>query len=214
MSSAAASFKAIRPLAATSSTLAQGRLPQVATINRAVGDIKAAISAVPAGSPDPASLQATFWAIDQLGNTQFGKSGSLGVRFLGGGITPVGAGSYKCNIFASSAYAIGANLGWGTSVGIPTHSNRLFMYHYAPSADTWADANTGIANFSIDAAPHVGDIAGFANASGGEGHAGIYVGGGAHGLVIYAGPNFAKAQSMNYVMAAGDEYPLFRRYSR
>jgi len=198
--------------AARNSYQAQGRLPQASTVNRAVADIMTAIAAVPTGSSDPANLKAVFWAIDELGDSKFGKAGSVGNSLLGSGISPIGSGYFKCNLFAYSAYAVGADLGWNAGKGVPATHRYSFSKYSAPSANMLGNSGIAIHNFDIVSNPEVGDIAGFPNAHGGEGHASIYVGGGPYGLVIYAGPNFVKAQSILYVMTAGDEYPLFRQY--
>jgi hypothetical protein len=188
-------------------------LPSGSTVNAAIRDIKSAVAAVPTGGADPANLRALFFSISEIGDTRFGKAGAADSTVLGPGISPVGAGEYKCNLFASTAYAVGAGLGWGTPAGVPITHRWLWSKYSAPSADMIADPGTSISNFNVASRATVGYLAGFKNAHGGEGHAAIFAGGGPDGLVIYAGPNFVKVQSIPYVLSAGDEYPTFRRYS-
>jgi hypothetical protein len=196
-----------------SSKITEGRPIPVNVVSGAVKDIRSAIKALKPHEPEPPALKALFYAIGEIHKSKWGKAGSVGTAELGHKISPIPSGHYKCNVFASNCFATGADLGYDTPTGVPAHKG-LFPWSEVsvPSANFWADSTNVIRNFPVDRLPHVGDIAAFVH-EGGEGHVAIYAGGGPFGLVIYAGPNFVKVQSISFVMVAGpDEYPSFRRY--
>jgi RHS repeat-associated protein len=171
-----------------------------------VTDVLGAISMVPEGEDDPASLKAVFFAIDNLGNTDYGPDG----RVSNGVTATFGPGDNKCNIFVANAYAIGAGIGFGGQ-GVPTNST-FFGRKYPPTANDLANRSKSMANFEVvDGKPALGDIGGFpAGPHSVQGHSAIYVGSGA---IIYAGPKDVKIQTVSYVMRK-NEHPsvTYRRY--
>ena len=177
-----------------------------ADIRVAVKEITSAIHAV-GGKTDPASLRAIFWAIDNLGNTNYGPAG----RVDDGHNQPVAGGQYKCNIFAADAYAIGGGIGWGPS-GVPTNAKLggLFGHFHPYAANDLANRSTRVRNFPVVDGRHreIGDIAAFDN-PGGEGHTVLYLGG---GMCIYAGPNDVKMDTVMFVLEDGHDYVTYRRY--
>jgi RHS repeat-associated protein len=149
-------------------------------IGGAIIEILDAIHAVPDGAQDPDNLQAVFFAIDNLGNSDYGKDGTVGNGYT----VTIGPGDWKCNIFCANAYAQGAGVGFGGR-GVPTNSTflgGLFGRKYPPVANDFANPSTSIQNFAVVGSPTLGDIAAYPN-PGGLGHSAIYVGGNA---VIYA----------------------------
>jgi RHS repeat-associated protein len=156
-----------------------------------------AIAAVPDGANDPAQIGAVEWAIGQIGNTAWGKGGSIN---NGIGV-PLGPGANKCNLFVASAYALGAGVGFGGN-----------GYPFGPYSWSRSKINVPGANelASSDALPHLpiansasfGSIAAFS--VGGflpfltHGHATLSIGGGA---LVYAGHDAGKVQTEGYVQS-------------
>ena len=178
-----------------------------AAARAAATEIKAAIAAVPEGQADPTNLSATFFAIDNLGNTNFGYNCSVN-----NGVTvAVGPGDWKCNIFYASAYAQGAGVGFGGR-GVPTNSTfvgGLFGRKCPPVANDLANPGLAIPNFAVVARPSVGDIAAFPH-PGGIGYSSIYVGGGA---VIYAGERDVEINTVSGTRSALNSPAVtYRRY--
>jgi RHS repeat-associated protein len=101
-----------------------------------------AIAAVPDGANDPAQIGAVEWAIGQIGNTAWGKGGSIN---NGIGV-PLGPGANKCNLFVASAYALGAGVGFGGN-----------GYPFGPYSWSRSKINVPGANelASSDALPHL-----------------------------------------------------------
>jgi RHS repeat-associated protein len=182
-------------------------------VNGAITAIKQAIAAVPSGQKDPANLRALWWAIDELGNTDYGLNGTV---VSGQGMATVGSQDWKCNIFAANAYAKGAKLGYGKN-GYPAERSfrgRIAEFFGRPSghppvANALADPQTVIPDFPVSASAQIGDIIAFAF-PGGLGHTTLKLG---PGLLIYAGPDAVKIGTFKDVME-GHKYFTIRGYKK
>jgi RHS repeat-associated protein len=162
-------------------------------INNAVREIKAEIAAVPVGSSDPIALRALLRAINDLGNTEWGKSGQRW-NFLGRDVT----GLWKCNSFVLDAYAmVGAK--------VPSTTGLRGMPNYPSANDLAGSDDQG--RFKLVAAPAIGDVVSFG--SSGNGHTSLKVG---SGLLIYAGKNDAQLGTFGYVRPKYSGGVTFRRY--
>lgn len=156
------------------------------SVENAISDIKTVIRSVPSGAPDPPNLAVTGFAIDNLGNPDYGRDGTVS----NGQTQTVGSGAWKCNIFVANAYAEGAGVGFDGK-GVPT-TTTITGHRYPPVANTWGDGTATVANFAVTSKPGVGTVAGFPH-RGGLGHSAISVGG---GVLIYAGENYVKANTI------------------
>jgi hypothetical protein len=178
-------------------------------INEAIVQIAAAIDAVPEGQADPSNLRAVFWAIDNLGNTNYGNQGNVNNGYT----VSVGPGSWKCNIFCANAYAIGAGVGW-EGHGVPTNSSLLgglFGRRWPTDANTLA-STASVQNFIVTNSPELGDIAAFSS-PGGLGHSGVFSGGSTSGgIVIYASIVTVKVNTVGALEKALNSSANFRRY--
>jgi hypothetical protein len=178
---------------------AAGNTDLANAISAVVSALSTAIEAVPEGQKDPTNLAAAEWAVGQIGNSAWGKQGSVD----NGWTVALGPGSNKCSTFCATAY--------GPSFPVGNRSaSSLFMRFNVLSANTLASGQT-LPNLPIVASPQLGSIVAFQNAGdlGGAGHSGIYVGGGA---MVYAGPNDAKIQTVNYVSAAEGSAARYRDF--
>ena len=160
-------------------------------IGNAINEIALAIDAVPTGAADPAYLKAVFFAIDKLGDTSYGRAGTVS-----NGVTAtVGPGDWKCNIFVANAYAQGAGVGFGGK-GVPTNSSvlgGLIGRKYPPAANDYADPSKSVPNFDVvTGSPGLGDVVAYPH-PGGLGHSTIHVGG---NTVIYAGASDVKVNTI------------------
>jgi RHS repeat-associated protein len=181
-------------------------------INEAIVQIAAAIDAVPEGQADPASLTAVFWAIDNIGNTNYGKMGTAGNGYT----VETKSGDWKCNIFVANAYAIGAGVGWDKQGGVPTNSSFLGGIagrRWPTDANTLANGSATVQSFIVVSSPEIGDLAAFPNPVG-LGHSAIFAGGSSgRGLLIYAGLNDVKVNTVNKTQAGVAATSVtFRRY--
>jgi len=167
--------------------------------------IKAAIIAVPTGSPDPPNLKAAFWAINNLGNSRYGFGGIVSSP----PVNTIGIGSPKCNIFVANAYAIGAGLGYD-GAGVPLSTTGFLRHKYPPVANAYNNGDLKIKHFVVDTTKiSVGDIVAFGS-SGEGGHVTLYLGG---NILIYAGQFNVKLGSVGYVRADGHtNYPVTSRH--
>ena len=143
------------------------------------------------GPNDPAALRAVFWAIDNLGNTNYGVKGTVS----DGTTETLGPGDNKCTLFVANAYAIGAQTGFGGG-GVPTNTT-FFGHTYPTSANDLATRGNAVPNFPVTTSPRVGNIAAFP-ASVGLGHAALYLGG---NVVIYASDVRVKVETVQYVQS-------------
>jgi RHS repeat-associated protein len=161
-------------------------------------DIAKAIDAVPEGQNDPDALQATFWAVNQLGSTAYAEASSHD----NGQTVATTARQDKCNIFVAEAYGIGAGVGFG-GFGYPTNGSwrHPLTAGNVPTANTLASNDiTAVQNLipmSSNAPPPMGAIVSFANPRGGSGHTGISVGGNA---LIHAASGRVRIDANNAVM--------------
>ncbi|MFY9570227.1 MAG: hypothetical protein WAV20_02340, partial [Blastocatellia bacterium] len=177
----------------------------------AISDIVAAIKDVVEGDADPANLRAVGFAMDNLGNTRYGDSGTVS----NGMTTTIGSGENKCNIFVANSYAIGGGIGFGGGLGFPVNTSFRGRT-YPPAANDLANASTTITNFDVVTGkppkPAVGDIAAFPGRVG-HGHSSIYAGGGA---AIYASTYGVKIQTVQYVLTVppGHAFVTYRRYKQ
>jgi RHS repeat-associated protein len=176
-----------------------------AAINAVTRAIKKAINDAPA-SADPPELRAALWAIDHLGDPDYGPLGDPH-----DGTISTRGGEWKCNIFAADSYAIGAGCGFDGAHGVPTKSDHPFhdpfvTHHWPPAANDLA-ASGPIAHFPIDAAPKPapGDILAFGK-KGHLGHTTIVLGG---DLLIYAGKHGVKIQTLDYMKAEESPFTTF-----
>jgi RHS repeat-associated protein len=176
-------------------------------IKGAIREIAEAILKVPEGASDPVGLKVIFYAIDNLGNTNYGKAGTVS----NGVTTDIGPGENKCNIFCANSYAIGGGIGFG-GTGVPINSSflgGLIGRQYPPVANDYANSSKTIPHFDVVTIPQLGDIAAFP-ARIGQGHSSIYTG---NGTVIYAAERTVKVQTVNYVLSAGGHSSVtYRRY--
>jgi RHS repeat-associated protein len=171
-----------------------------------VSELSAAIEAVPEGQKDPSNLAATEWAIGQIGNSAWGKQGSVD----NGTTAALGPGDNKCSTFVATAYGIGAGVGFGGS-GFPVggrSARTFFTRSNVLSANTLASGQD-FPNLPTVPAPNLGSVVAFPNPGLGAGHSGIYAGGGA---MVYAGPNAAKMQTVNFVGASEGTAAHYRSY--
>jgi RHS repeat-associated protein len=162
---------------------------------QAASEIADVIYAVPDGQADPANLKAVFFAIDNLGNTNYGVNGTINNGYT----VEVGRGDNKCNIFVANAYAQGAGIGFDGDKGVPTNASiigGLFGRYWPSAANDLADTSNQLKNFPVTTSPVVGSLAAFP-ARIGLGHSGIYTGG---GTVIYASDKSVKVETVRYVM--------------
>jgi hypothetical protein len=137
-----------------------------AYINQITNELLAEIAAIPTGSQDPVRLKALWWAIDHLGDTNYG--------FAAGG------GSWKCNIFVYDCYLYGAD------VGMPDRRNYPGEQPYG--ANVLGDLSKSLDCLTPTMNPRLGDIVAFISTAG-SGHSGLKVG---SGLLIYAGEHEVK----------------------
>jgi len=189
---------------AAASTDSQIKNELAPAIIGAISEIVAAIKDVVEGDADPPNLRAVEFAIDNIGNTNYGDRGTVS-----NGVTrTVTAGQNKCNIFCANAYAIGGGVGFG-GAGVPVNTT-FFGRKYPPAANDLANPSTPIKNFEVVTTRGLGDIAAFP-ARIGLGHSAIYAGGGA---AIYASTNNVKIQTVQYVLTAGSGHAFvtYRRY--
>jgi hypothetical protein len=77
---------------------------------------------------DSPKLRALWWAIDQLGTTEFAKKPPQAVP----GLYTAPAGSWKCNYFVAACYGVGANLGFKDPTGFPTNLDYGIVGQYRP----------------------------------------------------------------------------------
>jgi RHS repeat-associated protein len=178
-----------------------------AAANQATAEIKAAIAAVPEGQKkDPAGLAAALWSLGQLGNTAWGRQGSVD-----NGVTaPLGPETNKCTTFVATAYGEGAGVGFGGS-GFPVggrSATTFFWRRNVVSANTLA-STTALPSLSIVSSPQLGGVVAFLNGGMGAGHSGIYIGGGA---IAYAGKEAGKAQTIQYNVQHLQPAPAAIRY--
>lgn len=191
--------------------LKKGNKKLASAIGRAIKRIEAAIAASKDKKHDPAGLKIALFAIHRLGNTKFGKNGT--VSFISNKYTvTVGTGSWKCNIFVAASQALGGGFGLGGN-GVPA------TYRYkgigwitgaanVPDANTWASQDrNAVANYGIVGTPSMGDAVAWPNPD--MGHSGISLG---DDLVIYAGERGVKIQTVDYVTADKGTNPVFRRH--
>jgi RHS repeat-associated protein len=182
-------------------------------ISQAVSEIGTAIDAVPEGQEDPSNLKTVFFAIDQLGAKSFATNESN--RFsMNGWEVALGPGDNKCNFFVAMSWALGGGIGLngeGNTKGVPVYGTKggvggLWGNGYVPGANEWSGGR--VQNFTRVTAPQLGDVAAWG--SKGQGHSGIYVGGGA---VIYAHIfEGVKIQSVQFVNSKQNTQAAFNRY--
>jgi RHS repeat-associated protein len=180
-------------------------------VTGAVAAIEKAIAAVPEGQKDPASLGAALWAIGQIGNTSFGKGGSVSFTSNSNTIS-VGSGDWKCNVFVAESFAVGGGIGLGGS-GYPVNGRYMGLGSLwgsvnAVSANELANPSADVANFGVTSTAGVGDIAAFQAPAGYIGHSTINLGGGA---LVYAGENAVKVGTVGQNME-GHTAVTYRRY--
>lgn len=171
-------------------------------VNRSVAHLKAEIASVPQGSPDPARLQALWWAIDRLGNTSYGVAGTLTSDYL----RDLGPGKWKCNYFVAIAYAEGAGIGWDGETGVPTNT-RWRVNRYPFGANELATSAVVVPNFSVTMRYRSGDIAAFHN-PGGLGHSALLI---APGLYIYAGQSYVQLGASTHLSSGLNYDRVIRR---
>jgi RHS repeat-associated protein len=169
----------------------------------AIDAIKAAIAAVPDGTPDPAPLNATLWGLNQLLDARYGcyphgGSGNQGLLPGMKGMPALGRSAWKCNYFVAYAFTVGAGVPWNGWNGYPTTSR--YLRDYPATARTLGSSmilpTLSLVDSGLVGSTHqakVGDIISW------DGHTSLSLGGG--DLVIYAGPEYVKIQTIQYVEA-------------
>ena len=180
------------------------------SIQQSSMEIYDAIVDVPEGQDDPDNLQAATFALNNLGNEDYGLYGSLS----NGETADIGPNFWKCNQFVADAYAIGAGVGYGDG-GVPTNSTYwggLIGREHPPTANDYADPKKSIPNFSVVGTPGLGDVVAYPN-NRGSGHAAISLG---SRTVIYASD--APAVKVNTIQGAQQALHassvVFRRFGR
>ena len=185
-------------------------------ISKAVNEIVAAIDAVPEGQQDPSNLKTVLYAVDHLGDMRYSSGGlgtDLSVQSNGWTVT-IGQTQNKCNFFVGVSLALGGGIGLngnGNTSGVPVYGTKgglgaLWGNGYFPGANEWG--NGRVVNFQPTTAPQLGDVAAWP--SGGVGHSGIYVGGGA---TVYANAGAGiKIQTVDFVTKDQRHPVTYMRY--
>jgi RHS repeat-associated protein len=174
-------------------------------IGNAMLDIVDAIDAVPEGQADPANLKAVFYAIDHIGDSNFGRWGTLEGT---GGMAGVGFGDYKCNYLPAYAYGVGAGIGFGGESGYPVRG--LPAMKSPPPANVLGGRSARISNFPAVFAPGLGDVAAFPSFGRASGHTAMYLG---SGVLIYAGEYGVKVNTLGQTShALHTAFVTYRRY--
>jgi RHS repeat-associated protein len=192
-----------------------------AAILDAVARIEKAIAASPSQAKDPRGLKTVLWAISRLGATRFGVQGTAQFERNGYDMS-MGPGNWKCNFFVASALTLGGIVPLGDG-GIPVNgtvfgAGAAVGSYSLPSANDWASMKPdAVANFTLllQPMPEMGDVVAWANPDG-SGHSSISSGG---NLVIYAGRDDVKVQTLQYVRAdqashGNDTNAVYRRFKR
>jgi RHS repeat-associated protein len=161
---------------------ASGDQDVMGAIDASLQAIVAAIDAVPEGEADPVSLQVAFNAIGQLGNSNWGKNGTI--EAFGRSFGP---GNNKCNIFVAAMYQLsGADYPLSPVTGLPPRANDL-------------GTASKIGKFGSVSQAGVGDIVawpqrlGWIGSSMFSGHSSISLG---SNLVVYAGQSGLKLNTI------------------
>lgn len=146
-----------------------------------------------------------MWAIGQLGDTRWGKAGTITTE-----IGTYGRGTNKCNLFVAEAYATGAGVGYVSNnrLGVPLFGRNPFRPHPA-SANTLGDRNVFVSHFAVfsDYPVPPGAIVAFGSEVG-SGHSTLWCG---SGILIYAGGEEVKLGTFNKNQA-GHQQAVFRVY--
>jgi cell wall-associated NlpC family hydrolase len=87
-------------------------------------------------------------------------------------------------------------------------TSTFFVRFNVLSANTLASGQN-FPNLAIVGSPQLGSVVAFPNPGIGAGHSGIYAGGGA---MVYAGPNAAKIQTVNFVGTSEGTAARYRSY--
>jgi len=179
-------------------------------VNGAIRAIKKSIAGSPSVAADPAGLRAAMWAIDRIGDPDYGD----GNLYPGNKpVPPLSKLADKCNIFVGDAYALGAGLGYG-GAGVPIHSRWFSSHGYPYVANELYLPTENVPHFPVDSSPQVGDIAAFGSIPG-IGHATINLGGGAVVYGTMATEGSVKVGTVSGVSAwEGGVFPTYRRYQR
>jgi RHS repeat-associated protein len=184
-------------------------------INGTIMGLKQQIATV-SGSSDPVNLKSVWWAIDHLGDVNYGAGGTLSsashFSYLVTKDKPFSKGIpglSKCNIFVADAYGLGGGVGFGGS-GVPVSGGILGINQSPPSANQLGNMNVAVAHFLVAWPPLPGDIVAF-NSPGGHGHSTIWLG---NNVLIYAGGGDVKLGSLGFVQKyEGGTAGVWRRYA-
>jgi RHS repeat-associated protein len=155
-------------------------------VDRAIRGLETAIAAVKEGAGDPVNLRAVFFAIDHLGDTNYGRAGLVSV--LGGALIGVGS---KCNVFCANAY-ISAGANYPLTNGLPPRANTL-----ATSDRLGNFVATALPKNRLGPSyPGIGDIVAWGTTIPFyfHGHSALSIG---SGVVIYAGPGVVPQAETN-----------------
>lgn len=172
-------------------------------IGGAIREISSYIAGLADGEKGSDGLQAAVWAINNIGNANFGKGGVAVAR----GVGPIRPGAYKCNFFCAAAY------GYGAGRQFPAVRSALAgLVKYPPVANELGDPSRSIPNLEVVASPAIGDLAIFPSGSPAYlGHSAVFLGG---GLVVYGSDHSVKLNTVSRTQEQlGYTAPLvYRRY--
>jgi hypothetical protein len=169
------------------------------------------------GEPEPLRLKALWWAIDHLGDTEYGPNKVLGngSHFSGGVFNQAS----KCNLFVADSWGHVVGFSYcgipelGHGPGVQLLGNPLSPH---PASANWLGNKTANdPNFNkFVKKPLPGDIAGFAEPHSkpndpNSGHSTIVVG---NGVLIYASGTEVKLGDLNYVQKGHDPV-VYREYN-
>jgi len=137
-------------------------------------------------------IQAYQWAVGNIGNADYGYNGNAG-----------GYVGWKCNLFVSHAYTLGA--------GISDYPQRyrFFIPRGPVNANTLASNQASVGPMTLTTSPKLGDISAWSN-QGGLGHTMIK---GLYGNYIGAGQNTVVRRNSSYMTTHGYTNPTYRTYN-
>ena len=185
------------------SARAAGDAALAGAIGAAITEITTNVETLADNAPGSEGFRAAIWAIKNIGNANYGKSGIA----VAPGIGPIRPGAYKCNIFCAAAY------GYGAGRQFPAVRSALGgLVKYPPVANELGDPGKRIPNLEVVGSPGLGDLVLYPSGNPAYlGHSAVYLGG---GLVAYASDQSVKLNTVSRTQQQlGYTAPLvYRRY--